>query len=135
MSITGERDLLLEAARWIPASLMFSGIAIYVTLSARLPALSVAVVGILWFAFKFLGGALLPGLPSMWPLNLVQPFAWGIHPYLQPGDLPLADWWLNRVLVTAIGIILIMLAVRLLRDEERVLLSGAKTKRQTKGDQ
>ncbi len=134
MSITGESDAVMEAARWIPASVMFSGVAIYITLAARQPAFSVAVVGILWFAFKFLGGALLPGQPSLWPLNLVQPFAWAIHPYLQPNDLPLADWWVNRAVVMAVGIILTMLAVRQLRDEEQVLLSGAKSKKQSGGE-
>jgi hypothetical protein len=134
MAITGEREVLIEAVRWLPTGLMFCGLATYITLASRQPAFSVAMVGILWFTFNIMGNALLPGQPTMWPLNLVQPFVWAIHPYLQPGDLPMADWWLNRALVASVGIILIMLTARQLQDEERVLLGGAKAKKRVRGD-
>jgi len=133
MVITGERDMLSEAARWLPPALFFSGVSVYITLASRQPAFSVAVTGILWFVFNFVGGALLPGQPTVWPLNLVQPFMWSIHPYLQPYDLMIGDWWVNRALVAALGIVFIAMTVRRLQDEERVLLGGAKAKKQSKG--
>jgi hypothetical protein len=134
MSMTGERDILVEIARWLPPALFFSGVAVYTTLTSRQPAFSVAITGILWFVFSFVGGVLLPGTPTFWPLNLIQPFIWPVHVYLQPQDLSVSDWWLNRAVVAVVGIGLIVLAVRQLRDEERVLLGGAKAKKQAKGD-
>jgi hypothetical protein len=134
MSITGDRDLLVTFARWVPAALFFSGLSAYTTLASRQPAFSVAVTAILWFMFGFMGMTLLPGQPMFWPLSLIQPFMWAVHPYLQPGFLSMSDWWLNRALVTAIGIGFIMLAVRQLRDEERVLLGGQKARKQSKGE-
>jgi hypothetical protein len=128
-AISGEGDLLIMVARWLPSALFFSGVSVYTTLASRQPAFSVASVGILWLAFRFFGGALLPGQPTFWPLNVIQPFIWAIHPYLQPLDLTLADWWLNRALVAALGITFIMMTVSKLHDEEQVLLGGGKIKK------
>jgi hypothetical protein len=112
--------------------LFFAGLSAYITLSFRVPALSAAMVALLWFAFGFMGAALLPGAPFPWPLNLVQPFLWPLYVYLQPGVLPPDDYWLNRVFIAALGMALLWLAVRRMRDEE-TLLFAARSRHQSKG--
>lgn len=128
----GDRDLPIALARWLPPTLFFVGLSTYTTLSFRVPALSAAVIALLWFAFGFMGAALLPGAIFLWPLSLLQPFLWPLHVYLQPGLLPLDDYWLNRLFIAASGFALLWLTLRRMRDEEK-LLFAARSRHQSKG--
>lgn len=120
----GTWDWGIFVARWLSPSLLFSGIAVFTTLRSRNPAFGAAVTGMVWFAFGFLGAALLPGVPTVWPLSLVQPFLWAVHGYLQPEMLPIGDYWLNRIVVGGLGISLLMKSVFQLHNEEWVLFGG-----------
>ena len=49
------------------------------------------------------------------------PFLWPLHAYLQREGVASTTYVLNRVLLFLAGLILVVLATHLLRDEERVL--------------
>lgn len=129
LSASEDANLAIALARWAAPSLFFAGVAAYITIRARQTAFSVAMVAVVWFIFSFMGDMLLPGLPTFWPLSLVQPFLWPFHAFLQPGTLSISDYWINRVVVGAFGVGLILLAVYQLRNEERVLFGVLKSKR------
>lgn len=119
--------------RWIPPAALLSGIGAYTTLRTRVAAFGAAITAIIWFVFVFFGNALLPGVPMIAPLNYLTPLFWPIHPYLQPDDLSIGDYALNRVCVLLVGAGLVGLAVRELRDSERVLLGASRRRRQAGG--
>jgi hypothetical protein len=121
-------DVRLMMARWLPPAVLLSGIGVYLTLRSRVAAFGATITGAIWFVFVFFGAALLPGTPTFWPLTLIQPFIWAFNPFLQPGDLPSGDYWLNRLIVTALGVGLLMLAAHWMGDEEQLLLDGHKRK-------
>lgn len=134
--IEPNQDVMIAFVRWLSPMLFFSGLGAFTTLRSRQPAFGAAAAGLVWFVFGFMGGALLPGQPTFWPLSLVQPFIWPFHIYLQPDDLMMSDYWLNRLVVGAVGIAFLMLSIRLLHDEERVLLGQSRNNhRQDKGIQ
>lgn len=116
-----ELDVPLALARWLPPAFFLAGVGVYVTLRSRVAAFGAAVAGVVWFVFALFGRGLMPGVPTFWPLTLLQPFIWAFNPYLQPEDVLTADYNLNRVIVLSFGVLLLMAAVRYLRDEERVL--------------
>lgn len=130
LALSNSEDVALTLLRWIPPALFLSGIAVYATLKSRVTAFGVVVAGLCWFAFSIFGETLLPGQPTLWPLNYVLPFLWPFNPYLQPDSLTMTDYWLNRALVTAAGIGLLMLGIHQLRDEEYVLLGARGIKKQ-----
>jgi hypothetical protein len=70
----------------------------------------------------FFNQAFLPGQPMVYPLNLLQPWLWPVHPYLQPGELTAADYLTNRVFVFMLGLAMIGLALHYVQDTERLLL-------------
>jgi hypothetical protein len=131
--ISDQQDIAAALIRWLPPAIFLSAVGIYTTLRSRVAAFGVVVTGITWFAFIFFGIFFLPEQPVFRPLNYLQPFLWPFSPYLQPGDLTLGDYWLNRLCVSAAGIALLMLAAYQLRDEEQVLLGVCSLKKQ-KGD-
>jgi hypothetical protein len=55
------------------------------------------------------------GLLKRWP------WAWPAHVYLQPGRFGTPTYLYNRLILTAIGLGLFLLAARLFRNEERTL--------------
>jgi pimeloyl-ACP methyl ester carboxylesterase len=130
LSLVKDADVPLTLLRWIPPALFFSGVAVYATLKSRVMAFGMVIAGLTWFAFSVFGESLLPGQPTLWPLNYVLPFLWPIHPYLQPDSLTIGDYWLNRAFVTAVGIGLLILGIYQLRDEEYVLLGTRGIKKQ-----
>ncbi|MBZ0284164.1 MAG: hypothetical protein K8L97_25725 [Anaerolineae bacterium] len=130
----GVQNWAIVVVRWLSPSLFLSGIAVYTTLRSRNPAFGASVTGIAWFTFAFLGTALLPGVPTTWPLSLFQPFLWAIHAYLQPNMLAIDDYWLNRIAVGSVGVVLLLMSVLQLRDEEWVLFSVGKSKQHTKSE-
>ena len=108
-----------------------AGVGTYITIRSRQAAFSVAIIGVLWFIFSFMGAVLLPGMPTFWPLSLLQPFLWPVYAFLQPGDLSMGDYWLNRAVVASAGIGLIFLSVYQLRHEEQVMLGVMKSNRRS----
>lgn len=133
LAINREQDVFVMLVRWLAPMMLFSGLGAYITVRSRQPAFSVALIGLLWFVFTFMGFALLPGNPTFWPLSLAQPFFWPLHAYLQPGDLLVEYYWLNRLVVGALGICLLMLTARHVNDEEQILL-GIRPKQTQKGE-
>ncbi len=121
------QDFAIMVARWLPPSILFSGLAFFITLRSRVAAFGLVMTGVLWFIFVGFGDLFLPGaLTLFFPLNYIQPFLWGIHPYLQPEDLSPASYWLNRICITVVGLGLMAIAVYGLRNEEQVLFDGKK---------
>lgn len=126
MSITEQNDVVVNVMRWVAPSLLFSGIAVFLTLATRRAVFGVAMIILMWFGFLFVGDSLLPGHLLPWPLNYVQPIFWPIHAYLQPDSFAnMGDYWLNRFMLVFVGINLIAYAVYQLRDEEKLLQSKA----------
>jgi hypothetical protein len=128
-ALSGETNIALALMRWPAPTVFFGGVAVYVTLRSRQPSFSIAVVIIIWFITGFLGPALLPGQPTLKPLDIIQPYVWIIHPYLQPHDLSVADYTSNRVVLIAAGISLLLLALQSMRDEEKLLLGSQKSRK------
>lgn len=121
-------DIPMTVVRLFPAAVFLTGVGVYLTLRSRVAAFGATIAGLVWFVFVFFGSALLPGSPTFWPMTLIQPFIWAFNPFLQPGDLPSGDYWLNRLVVLALGVALLMLAAHRMKDEEQLLLNGQKGK-------
>lgn len=116
-SLTGTDEALwISLMRWIVPMIALIGVGLFITLMSRQPAFGVAMTGILWFALLVFG----QGLVLRWP------FLWPIHLYLTPDTLSLADYGLNRVTVALIGLGFLLMGLRQVRDEERVLLGTAR---------
>jgi hypothetical protein len=126
MAISGEGDVWIALTRWVPPALFFVGLGAYITQSSRQAAFGVAALVVIWFAMGFMGDGLLPGRAALPPLDIIQPFLWPAHVYLQPGALGAGDYVLNRAVVALLGIGLMLLAARKLKDEEAVLLGVEK---------
>jgi len=128
----GERNPVEAILRWLPAMLLFMGLGAYITLRSRQPAMGAALVGLLWFGFAFMGVSLLPGVPALRPLNLIQPIFWAFYAYLQPQMMLHEDYLLNRWMVTLMGLLLMNAAIGRLRDEE-TLLFGKRARQMPRG--
>lgn len=116
-SLTGTDETVgLSLVRWVAPMVALIGIGLFITLISRQPAFGIAMTGMLWFALLVFG----QGLVLRWP------FLWPIHLYLTPDTLSLTDYGLNRVSVTLIGLGFLFMALRQVRDEERVLLGTAR---------
>ncbi|MBK9050820.1 MAG: alpha/beta fold hydrolase [Chloroflexi bacterium] len=107
-----DEALWVSLARWLVPLITLTGVGLFITLMSRQTAFGVAMTGVLWFALLAFGD----GLIARWP------FLWPIHLYLSPITLSLADYALNRGVVLLAGLGFFLLALRQLRDEERVLL-------------
>jgi hypothetical protein len=110
--ITGESlNIFATVLRWLPPSILLSGLAISFTLMTRQPALSMAMVGICW-AFMFFSGAAMVGLmPALWPIQL----------FPAPGT---EGFLFNRLLITLLGLAFMVRAASALNDEESLLLKA-----------
>jgi pimeloyl-ACP methyl ester carboxylesterase len=129
--ITGEQDVLLTLLRWLPPALLFMGIGIFVTVRTRHMIFGALCTLLVWGGTALIGDALLPGQPTIFPLNYIQPFFWIFHPYLQPDTLTASDYLVNRLVVASIGMLFIAWAVWHMRDTER-LLFGSSSQRNRK---
>ncbi len=123
-------DVGTALLRWMPPTMLLSGMSLNAALRSRKAVFGVLVAGVIWFTLAFFGAAFLPGQPTTYPLNYVQPLIWPVHAYLQPGDLLPQDYWLNRLFVLAVGLNLVALAVYYVRDSERLLLGKPALKNQ-----
>jgi hypothetical protein len=111
MAITGETDLAIMLSQWLAPAILLSGIGMAITLISRQALFGVLMTMLIWFAMLLVGD----GLVARWP------FAWPLHPYLRPETFGATIFWLNRAFLTLAGAGLMVLAVRQLRDAERVL--------------
>jgi len=128
LAIAPDQDALIMLARWIPPAVLLSAVGILITLRFRVAAFGLAITGVVWFIFILFGDLFIPGQIEVFPpLSYIQPFLWGVHPYLQPDDLTRSSYWLNRLTVLALGLALFTLSAFGLRDEERLVL-GSKRK-------
>jgi hypothetical protein len=120
---------LVEAvARWVSPSIVFVGVAVYVTLVTNQAVVSVVLTILAWWAFGFLGDALVEsGLP-IWPLSEMRPVVRAFHVFLQPDACNAADYLVNRVALVVVGLGWLALAFRLLGNTEHFLL-GQKDRR------
>jgi hypothetical protein len=116
-------------SRWLSPLFFFAAISLYVTLRSRVPLFGALVAALLWFAFAMVGDYFLPGQPFAFPVNVVQPFLWMLHTYLEPAALGLTSFAINRLSILALGLVLFMLAFEQVRSEEAVLLGEAKPTR------
>ncbi len=124
--VAGSTDLGLALVRWIPPALFLSGLAIFITVRSGEVVLGVVFTALTWAVAVFIGRTLLPAFAPSYapPLNLIQPYIWILHTYLQPEYLTTTDYALNRIALAGIGCVLIALAVHRLRDTERLLLDA-----------
>ena len=115
VGVTGE-SLTQIILRWLPPMIFFTSAALCLTFITRRAVFSVAIISLLWFTLNLLGDAIV----ARWP------FAWPLSPYLQPDHV---EYALNRWLIALAGLSLLVWAMTLLRDEERLLLGDRKAKK------
>ena len=115
-ALSGE-PLGIAVSRWLPPSILLSGIAVYLTLATRRAVLGILVVCLLWIGLTMFGDFIVRRWPIAWPFHLYLP-------------LTEADYRLNRFFITLLGVSLIGLATALLmQNPERLLLSRSQAKR------
>ena len=101
----------LALIRWLTAGIALGGIAVFTTQLTRQGVFGTLVTTLMWAASLFGGDKLLTAWPWFWPLQV----------YLQPDNVSVLTYWLNRVSILAIGMGLTLLAVSFLKDEDRLL--------------
>lgn len=124
-----DQNLLVVLSRWLVPMLFLSGVGLYVIARTRVPLFGMLVAGLLWFGFSIFGDFFVPGQPFGAPINLIQPFMWSIHLYLEPDALSQTYYWLNRFSVTSGGLALLVLAGNKLRKREQILMGGRRESR------
>lgn len=132
MAVAGETAVLPALARWLPPALFFGGTAAVLTIRTREPALGLLVTAFSWGGTLLGRSLLLPaellGFHFPRPLDLLQPVLWLVHPYLQPGMLPPADYVVNRIVLAGLGCLFFALAAVSLGDAEWMVL-GVRARR------
>lgn len=123
-----DADLLTALLRWTAPSLFFAGIGIFITLRSRNALFGLMLTGCMWFVLVLFMEAFIPGQPIFAPLHYIQPFGWGVHPFMQPQVLSWQDYLLNRGVLAVIGLALIGISVRELRNQEKMLLGTGQTR-------
>jgi pimeloyl-ACP methyl ester carboxylesterase len=136
-------DALMAMGGWISSVLFLSGLTAFVSVRSRKATMGVLIALLAWLVFGVVssnvGDVLIPaipfGFPWPWPRPwaLIQPLIWMAHPFLRPDSLTLTDFWLNRVIVGALGLGLMGLATALLTDTECLLLGTRARKRRSDG--
>ncbi len=107
-------NLLLGTVRWLAPALLAAGMVTRITVLTRRAAFGLLVMILLFFA-TLIGGALLVNIyPLLSPL----------YPFLQPDEVPMNLYILNRVCLIVGGLALIVSAAWLTRSEERMLRSS-----------
>lgn len=110
--IIWETDTLgLALVRWVAASSLLAGIAVFTTQVTRQGVFGTLTAVLVW-ASSLYGG---DGLLRRWP------WAWPVHICLQPEGVAPTTYLLNRLILLTAGLGLFFLAARLCRDEERLL--------------
>jgi hypothetical protein len=111
----GNEGWLITIARWFAPSLCLSGVALFTTQLTRQGSFGALLATLMWGGMLFGGDGLLRRWPSLWPL----------HVFLQPDRVDLIVYMLNRTALITIGAFLVVLALYLSRDEERMMIGRA----------
>lgn len=117
-------ELVMALVRWIAPALFLSGLAIWITVRSREATLGVLIVGLGWFVLAFFSQHYAPGAPPLPYIESIQKLVWPFHPYMQPEFMSAGEYWLNRVLVMVIGLVLMLMGTWMLRNPERLLLGS-----------
>jgi hypothetical protein len=118
-----DQSPLVMLARWLPPAVLLMGLGMFVTIRSRSLALGVLTTALIGAGLLVFAPLLLPGMIVLAePLNHVHAYLWAISPYLQPGDLGMDYYWLNRLCVLMLGGALLTWTIWTLRDEEIVLM-------------
>jgi hypothetical protein len=111
LMLPGGEEMVQAIARWLVPCAWFCGVAVAAALVTRQGVFGALLVTLLWGGMLLGGDGLLHRWPYLWPL----------HAYLQPQDVSRRVYALNRLVLTLAGVLLVALAARLARDEERML--------------
>jgi hypothetical protein len=106
---------LITVARWFAPCLCLSGVALFTTQLTRQGSFGALLETLMWGGMLFGGDGLLRRWPFLWPL----------HVFLQPDRVDTIVYMLNRAALISIGAVLVMLALHLSRDEERMMIGHA----------
>lgn len=101
----------LGLVRWITAGIFLGGLAVFTTQLTRQSAFGALTTTLLWASSLYGGDALV----KRWP------WAWPAHIYLQPENVSLLLYSLNRIVLLLVGLGLMAFAILLLRNDERTL--------------
>jgi hypothetical protein len=111
----GDEDWLMTIARWFAPCFCLSGVALFTSQLTRQGSFGALLETLMWGGILFGGDGLLRRWPFLWPL----------HVFLQPDRVDPMVYMLNRAALITIGAILVVLALHLCRDEERVMIGHA----------
>lgn len=101
----------LALVRWLAAGVLLGGLAVFTTQLTRQSAFGALMTTLLWASSIYGGDALV----KRWP------WAWPAHIYLQPENVSLLVYFLNRIILLLVGLGLMAFAAVLLRNDERTL--------------
>ncbi len=101
----------LAIIRWLAAGIVLSGVATFTSQVTRQGIFGTLMATLLWGASLYGGDDLLKVWSWFWPF----------HIYLQPEKLGILTYMENRLALIAIGTGLILLALILLKDEDRLI--------------
>jgi hypothetical protein len=101
----------LALVRWLTVGIALGGVAVFTTQLTRQAAFGALLTTLLWASSLYGGDKLL----QRWP------WAWPAHLYLQPENVSGLLYLLNRLSLLLAGLVLMVLAGVLLRNDERTL--------------
>lgn len=112
---------------WLAPLIFLSGIAALLTMRTNHTALAAMIIILAALGIAIAGDNLLPAqaMQKPWPMpaSLIQPFAWMIHPYLQPESLGSGSYLVNRAIVSGLGLLMLARALVLTRNSEKMLMA------------
>jgi hypothetical protein len=118
-----DEALWVGLIRWFVPVIFFAGIGLMITISSRHAVFGITMSFISWFALALFGDNIIVRWPFLWPL----------HIFLKPETLTLDDYLLNRGFILSLGLVMLVRAVYLLRDEEQVLFGRSRKKGGSRG--
>jgi hypothetical protein len=110
-AVWGAENMALAFVRWLAAGIALAGVAIFTTQLTRQGVFGTLLATLMWAASLYGGDKILNRWGWFWPF----------HVYLQPEKFGLGTYLLNRLILTAVGVCLSMLAMKFLDDEDRLL--------------
>ncbi len=112
--VSGEtsQNLAESVAGWLTPLLLLMGIGVSITLATGQTTLGVVSTALLWFLTAYMGDYITLLYPQLWPL----------HPFLKPMfSTNESVFWLNRLLLSMVGLSLILSAAQRLQTPWRLL--------------
>lgn len=104
-------DPVLALLRWLASGIVLGGVAVFTTQLTRQGIFGTLLVTLLWAASLYGGDEILKAWEWFWPF----------HVYLQPEKSGMLTYLLNRLSLSAAGVLLTLLALKFLGDEDRLL--------------